>query len=129
MTTTESSESINNAMNNYVSYKHDLLQLFQYFERLTEEQCYEELIVDFKASQSLSLSFPVEILKHVENIYTLAVLKMFQVKLCEAYDCVLHVLEEIGTTTKYKVTPHKNVFILKGLINQVLSKFELIWIN
>ena len=101
-------KSMNNAMKNYVSYKNDLLQFFDHFERLIEEQRYEELIVGFKASQrNFSLSFPIEMLKHVAIIYTLAALKMFQVELCEAYDCVLHVLEEMGTPTKYKVTPHK----------------------
>ncbi|XP_048323604.1 protein FAR1-RELATED SEQUENCE 5-like [Ziziphus jujuba] len=79
--------------------------------RLIEDRRYEELKVDFKATQSTpSLSFPVEILKDAVSIYTQTVFKVFQDELCKAYDCAMQIFDHIGTVTEYKLTNHKKQF-------------------
>ncbi|KAK0575370.1 hypothetical protein LWI29_038009 [Acer saccharum] len=111
MMTTQRSESMNNVLKNYMSYKHDLVRFFHHFDRLIEDRRYEELTYDFKATQSsLKLSVNIEILKHASSIYTPAVFKMFQVELGKAYDCVLSICGDDGMLTKYKVTHHKRRF-------------------
>lgn len=83
---------------------------------------YKELIAHLIASQSnLSLSFPVEISKYVTNIYTPVVFKMFQIELCEAYDCILHVLEEMGTITNIKLLLIASLFISQLNIHHVMK--------
>ncbi|XP_062114285.1 protein FAR1-RELATED SEQUENCE 1-like [Humulus lupulus] len=120
MMTTQRSESMNNVLKNYVSYKHDLVRFFQHFERLIDDRRYEELTTDFKATQSsLKLSINIEILNHASSIYTQAIFKMFQAELGKAYDCILSICERDGNDdgdcdgemlTKYMVTHHKKRF-------------------
>ncbi|KAM6547360.1 hypothetical protein CsatB_019036 [Cannabis sativa] len=111
MTTTQRSESMNNVIKNYVSYKHEIPRFFQHFQRLVEDRRYDELKADFKATQtSLSLSLPVEILKHASIIYTPAVFRMFEKELCNAYDCAINIQGEVGTVAKYTVIPHGKIF-------------------
>ncbi|TXG73183.1 hypothetical protein EZV62_001762 [Acer yangbiense] len=118
MMTTQRSESMNNVLKKYVSYKHDLMRFFHHFDRLIEDRRYEELTYDFKATQSsLKLSVNIEILKHASSIYTPAVFKMFQVELGKAYDCVLSICGDDGMLTKYKVTHHKRRFHLSVEFN------------
>ncbi|XP_060972534.1 protein FAR-RED IMPAIRED RESPONSE 1-like [Cannabis sativa] len=76
-------------------------------QRLINDCRYEEPQDDFRTSQSnLSLSFLAEILKHATKIYIPTIFKLFQVELCNAYDCALHICDEKTISTKYKVTPH-----------------------
>lgn len=77
------------------------------------------------------VSFPVEILKHVANIYTPKVFKLFEAKLCRSYDCNMEVCNEMGTLSKYKVTPHKKHYCYivtydasKETISCTCRKFE-----
>ncbi|XP_062114158.1 protein FAR1-RELATED SEQUENCE 5-like [Humulus lupulus] len=108
MTTTQRSESMNNAIKGFVSYKHNLLRFFENFERLLDYRRYEELQADFKATQrKVKLSFEVEILKHASSFYTPAVLNMFQTQVCESYDCVITLFDENETLFKYKIFPKK----------------------
>ncbi|XP_062086206.1 protein FAR1-RELATED SEQUENCE 5-like [Humulus lupulus] len=107
MTSTQQSESMNNVIKNYVSYKYDILSFFQHFQRLVEDRRHDELKADFKATQrALSLSLPIEILKHASIVYTPAVFRMFERELCKAYDCAMNIQNEVGTVTEYKITPH-----------------------
>ncbi|KAL7229944.1 hypothetical protein ACSBR2_008483 [Camellia fascicularis] len=107
MTTTQRSDSINSVVKKYVNYRHDLLLFFQHFQRLIDDRRYEKLRTDFRASQSTpSLTFPVEILKHVASIYSPEVCELFQAKLCKAYDCNMHLCGEDGIVTKYKIIPY-----------------------
>ncbi|XP_062117936.1 protein FAR1-RELATED SEQUENCE 9-like [Humulus lupulus] len=108
MTTTQRSESMNNVIKNYVSYNYDIPRFFQHFQRLVEDCRHGELKVDFKATQrALSLSLPIEILKHASIVYTPAVFRMFEKELCKAYDCAMNIQNEVGTVTEYKITPHE----------------------
>ena len=102
MTTTQRSESMNNAIKGYVSYKHDILRFFEHFQRLVANRFYEELKVDFRVSQS-SLSFEVEISKDAAKLYTPVVSKMFHAEVCKAYDSVIEKCGEKETLIQYKV--------------------------
>ncbi|XP_062103485.1 protein FAR1-RELATED SEQUENCE 5-like [Humulus lupulus] len=111
MTTTQLSESMNNVIKNYVSYKHEIPRFFQHFQRLVEDRRYDELKADFKATQtSLSLSLPIEILKHTSIVYTPTVFRMFEKEFCKAYDCAMNIKSENGTMSEYTVTPHGKVY-------------------
>ncbi|XP_062088519.1 protein FAR1-RELATED SEQUENCE 5-like [Humulus lupulus] len=111
MTTTQRSESMNNVIKNYVSYKHEIPRFFQHFQRLVEDHRYDELKADFKATQtSLSLSLPIEILKHTSIVYTPAVFRMFEKEFCKAYDCAMNIKSENGIVSEYTVTPHGKVY-------------------
>ena len=102
MTTTQRSESMNNAIKGYVSYKHDILRFFEHFQRLVANRFYEELKADFRVSQS-SLSFEVEISKDAAKLYTPVVSKMFHAEVCKAYDSVIEKCGEKETLIQYKV--------------------------
>ncbi|XP_062075158.1 protein FAR1-RELATED SEQUENCE 5-like [Humulus lupulus] len=107
MTTTQRSESMNNVIKNHVSYKYDIPRFFQHFQRLVEDRRHDELKADFNATQrALSLSLPIEILKHASIVYTPAVFRMFERELCKACDCAMNIQNEVGTVTEYKITPH-----------------------
>ncbi|XP_062093424.1 protein FAR1-RELATED SEQUENCE 5-like [Humulus lupulus] len=107
MTTTQRSESMNNVIKNYVSYKHEIPRFFQHFQRLVEDRRYDELKADFKATQtSLSLSLPIEILKQTSIVYTPVVFRMFEKEFCKAYECAMNNKSENGTVSEYTVTPH-----------------------
>ncbi|OMO58098.1 Zinc finger, PMZ-type [Corchorus olitorius] len=106
MSTTQRSESMNNQLKHYVSYKYDLVRFFDHFQNLLEDRRYKELQADFKDNQSKpSLPFPVEILKHAAKIYTLEVFKIFSDQLWLTWDCELYTIEATGSTTSYKVVP------------------------
>ncbi|XP_060973319.1 protein FAR1-RELATED SEQUENCE 5-like isoform X2 [Cannabis sativa] len=112
MTTTQRSESMNNAIKGYVSYKHNLLRFFENFERLLESRRYEELQADFRATQTkMKLSFEVEILKHGASLYTPTMTNMFQTQVCESYDCAMTLCGENETLSKYKVVPAKKRYL------------------
>ncbi|KAM6596036.1 hypothetical protein CsatA_006560 [Cannabis sativa] len=112
MTTTQRSESMNNTIKGYVSYKHDLLQFFENFERLLESRRYEELQADFRATQTkMKLSFELEILKHGASLYTPAMTNMFQTQVCESYDCAMTLCGENETLSKYKVVLAKERYL------------------
>lgn len=72
---------------------------------LLEDRRYEELKANFKATQStLSLSLPIEILKHAATIYTLTIFRMFEKELGKTYDCGMNIHSEIETMIEYKIT-------------------------
>lgn len=52
MTTTQRSESMNSVLKRYVSYKHNLLQFFQHFDRMIEDRRYKEFKADFRTSEA-----------------------------------------------------------------------------
>ncbi|XP_026433286.1 protein FAR1-RELATED SEQUENCE 5-like isoform X1 [Papaver somniferum] len=107
ITTTQRSESLNSSLKQYISYKYDLLRFFKNFERVLENRHYQELDMDFKASQSYpAMSFPVKILRHAAKIYTPAIFTLFQKELCRAHDCALTVISENETESTYGVIPH-----------------------
>ncbi|PRQ24833.1 putative transcription factor FAR family [Rosa chinensis] len=111
ITTTQRSESMNNSIKKYVSYKYDLLRFFRHFQRLLDDRRYNESVANFKSSQTTpALSFPVKILRNAAKVYTPAVFKWFQVELCKAHDCTLKLFGEIGTMRIYEVTAHGKRF-------------------
>ncbi|XP_065877113.1 protein FAR-RED IMPAIRED RESPONSE 1-like [Euphorbia lathyris] len=111
ITTTQRSESMNNSIKRYVSYKYDLLRFFRHFRRLVDDRRYKELIADFKASHTTpALSFPVKILKDASKVYTPAVFKWFQVELCKAHDCTSKLFSDIGSMRVYEVNAHGKNF-------------------
>ncbi|XP_061999146.1 protein FAR1-RELATED SEQUENCE 2-like [Rosa rugosa] len=111
ITTTQRSESMNNSIKKYVSYKYDLLRFFRHFQRLLDDRRYNESVADFKASQTTpALSFPVKILRNAAKVYTPAVFQWFQVELCKAHDCTLKLFGEIGTMRIYEVIAHGKRF-------------------
>ena len=62
MTTTQRSESMNNAIKKYVNYQHNILRFFEHFQRLLEDRRYEELTADFKATQrKVSVGLDIQI--------------------------------------------------------------------
>ena len=108
ITTTQRSESMNNVVKRYVSYKNNLSQFFDHFQNLIDSRRYEELKADFRASISTPvLSFPAQILKHAANIYTPEVFKLFQNELCKAHDSSLLIFSEVGTIIHYHVTSYE----------------------
>ncbi|XP_060972284.1 protein FAR1-RELATED SEQUENCE 9-like [Cannabis sativa] len=111
MTTTQRSESMNNVLKHYVSYQHNMLRFLQNFERLVDNRRYEEVKVDFRATQcKLPPSLPIEILNHDASIYTPAILKMFQFEFSKAYNCVMEIRLEHETKTTCKLTPNGKRF-------------------
>ncbi|KAK9027452.1 hypothetical protein V6N11_067287 [Hibiscus sabdariffa] len=78
----------------------------QDFERLLADRRYEELKADYKDNQSKpSLPYPIEILKHVADIYTSTIFKIFSKELWLTWDCEMHIIQSTGTITSYKVIP------------------------
>ncbi|XP_057779705.1 protein FAR-RED ELONGATED HYPOCOTYL 3-like [Salvia miltiorrhiza] len=111
MTTTQRSESVNSIVKMYVNYKHKFLEFFNHFKRLFEDRRYEELKADFKANTSVpSMVYPVEILKHAASIYTPEVHKKFEQEWYKSHDSSLEYIEDDGMLTKYKITPHKEIY-------------------
>ncbi|XP_026420455.1 protein FAR1-RELATED SEQUENCE 5-like [Papaver somniferum] len=63
MTTTQRSENLNSVIKKYISYKYDLVLFFEHFQRMVEARRYNELAMEFKASQSYpAMTFPVKII-------------------------------------------------------------------
>ncbi|KAL3820136.1 hypothetical protein ACJIZ3_006041 [Penstemon smallii] len=63
MSTTQRSESMNAVIKRYVSYKNDLSEFFEHFERMLKKHRYEETRANFRTSQSRPyMPFPVQIL-------------------------------------------------------------------
>ncbi|XP_060959219.1 protein FAR1-RELATED SEQUENCE 5-like [Cannabis sativa] len=111
MTTTQRSESMNNVLKKYVSYQHTMLRFLEHFERLIDDRRYEELKADFRVSQrNLAPSLPIEILNHAANVYTPAVLRMFEVEFSKAYSCAMELITELGVMREYKLTPNGKSF-------------------
>ena len=111
MTTTQRSESMNNVIKSYVSYRHDIPRFFEQFKRLIEDRRYKELQADFKATQrKVSLFLDIEILEHAATIYTPAVYEVFKKEVSKAYDCSIDIISEDEISTTYKVTLPKKQF-------------------
>uniref|UniRef100_A0A803Q5U9 Protein FAR1-RELATED SEQUENCE n=1 Tax=Cannabis sativa TaxID=3483 RepID=A0A803Q5U9_CANSA len=123
MTTTQRSESMNNVLKKYVSYQHTMLRFLEHFERLIDDRRYEELKADFRVSQgNLAPSLPIEILNHAENVYTPAVLRMFEVEFSKAYSCVMELITELGVMREYKLTLNDDHKACLALRYQDLSR-------
>ncbi|XP_050387392.1 protein FAR1-RELATED SEQUENCE 9-like [Argentina anserina] len=111
ITTTQRSESMNNCIKRYVSYKYDLLRFFRHLQRLLDDRRYNELVADFKATHTTpALAFPVKILKNAAKVYTPTVFQWFQTELCKAHDYSLKLFSDIGTMSIYEVTAHGKRF-------------------
>ncbi|GAA0164909.1 hypothetical protein LIER_20439 [Lithospermum erythrorhizon] len=103
MSVTERSESMNSKLKEYVSYKYDLLCVFQHFERLLEDRCYEESKVSAKAKQSYSfLAYPMEILKHATSFYTPKIFKIFNKNYGMAWNCDM-IMSKVENISEFKV--------------------------
>ncbi|KAL8479570.1 hypothetical protein ACS0TY_026458 [Phlomoides rotata] len=103
MTTTQRSESMNSVLKRYVSYKHNLLQFCQHFDRLVIDRRYEELKADCRSSYTIPVAaFPVQILKHAISVYTHEVL--FEDEFHKANDAEVDLCGQVGEVFKYKVT-------------------------
>ncbi|KAK8510269.1 hypothetical protein V6N12_008142 [Hibiscus sabdariffa] len=95
MSTTQRSESMNNQIKMYIGYNYDLLRFFHHFERLLADRRYEELKADFKNNQSKpSLPYPVEVLKHAADVYTLTVFKYFSKEIWLTWDSARAAMSE-----------------------------------
>ena len=103
---------------------------------MVDDRCFEELRVDFKATQSKpSLEYPVEILKYAASVYTPAVFKLFNRELRLSWDCELHKEGEVGSVVKYKVISlcksHQHIVQFDSLASTVMcscNKFEFVGI-
>ncbi|KAL8484407.1 hypothetical protein ACS0TY_026903 [Phlomoides rotata] len=105
MTTTQRSESMNSVLKRYVSYKHNLLQFCQHFDRLVSDRRYEELKANYRSSHTIPVAaFPVQILKHAISVFTHEVLKLFEDELHKAYDAEVDLCGQVGEIFEYKVT-------------------------
>ncbi|KAG8380848.1 hypothetical protein BUALT_Bualt06G0059100 [Buddleja alternifolia] len=107
MSTTQRSESMNNVIKKYVSYKTNLFEFFEHFERLLKDRRYKESRADFSTSQSSpNLSFPVQILKHASTVYISKFFELFQAELGKAHDCNLEICNEKDTMLEFKVASY-----------------------
>ncbi|XP_027169197.1 protein FAR-RED IMPAIRED RESPONSE 1-like [Coffea eugenioides] len=107
MTTTQRSESMNSVIKKYVSYKHDLLEFFEHFQRLLDDRRYDESVTDFRGNQSTpAVTFPCKILQHAASVYTHEVYERFKDELCKGIDCKWEVDGELGKQVIYRVTPY-----------------------
>uniref|UniRef100_A0A803PZF9 SWIM-type domain-containing protein n=1 Tax=Cannabis sativa TaxID=3483 RepID=A0A803PZF9_CANSA len=96
---------------NTAKHLSSVFERFQHFERLIDDRRYEELKADFRVSQrNLAPSLPIEILNHAANVYTPAVLRMFEVDFSKAYSCVMELIAELGVMREYKLTPNGKSF-------------------
>ncbi|KAK4486778.1 hypothetical protein RD792_006639 [Penstemon davidsonii] len=99
---------MNSVLKRYVSYKNNMLQFFQHFQRLIDDRRYKEMREDLRNSQSTpELPFRVEILKHAVSVYTHEVFRKFQIEVSKAYDSTLELCSETRDLSKYKITPYR----------------------
>ncbi|KAG8372402.1 hypothetical protein BUALT_Bualt12G0062500 [Buddleja alternifolia] len=94
--TTLHSESLNGVLKRYVSYKHNLLQIFHHIDRLIDDRLYEELKTNLRTCwTTLVASFPVEILKHATSVYTHEVFELLQDELQKTYDAKIQLFMRV----------------------------------
>ncbi|KAL3529991.1 hypothetical protein ACH5RR_009313 [Cinchona calisaya] len=111
MTMTQRSETMNSVLKRYVSYKNDLFEFFNHFQRSLDDRRYAKSRAYFQDSQSTpAMMFPVEILKHVVRVYTYEVFEQFKDQLCKGIDCKFEIVEEIGHQKMYRITPFGKKF-------------------
>ncbi|KAK8575688.1 hypothetical protein V6N12_063355 [Hibiscus sabdariffa] len=121
MSTTQRSESMNNQIKMYIGYNYDLLRFFHHFERLLDDRRYEELKANYKDNQSKpSLPYPVEVLKHAADVYTLTVFKDFSKEIWLTWDCEMHTIESIARASMSE----QSFDIAMGDGEKTLSKVE-----
>ena len=136
MSTTQRSKSMKSQIKRYIANNYDLLHFFCHFQMLVDDRRFEELRVDFKATQSRpSLEYLVEILKHAASIYTPTVFKLFNHKLWITWDCELHKDGEVRTVVKYKIISprksHQRIIQFHSLASTMMcscNKFEFVGI-
>ncbi|KAL6556352.1 hypothetical protein OROGR_005640 [Orobanche gracilis] len=136
MTTTQRSESMNSVIKKYISYKNELVEFFEHFERLLKDRRYKELVEDHKNSQSEpSSTLRVQILNHAASVYTHKIFELFHVEVCKAYDCNIESCGEQGPKTEYNVKyfqsrrhHHVTYDSNGGLISCSCKKFEFVGI-
>lgn len=84
----------------------------QQSQRLIDTHHEEESKTNFKALQSsISLSFPIKILKHAATLYTPTLFEMVETEVRKGYDCEFRIQSGgTDTITKYKVIVCKEVY-------------------
>lgn len=86
------------------------MRFFQHFWRLIKDNWHDELTTNFKETQHTLSLLPIEILKHASTICTPIAFRIFEAKLCKAYDSGMTIHSEIETKIEYKTTPHGKHF-------------------
>ncbi|KAL8171327.1 hypothetical protein V2J09_023131 [Rumex salicifolius] len=107
ITTTQRGETMDELIEHYVSYEHDLRIFFENFQLLLLDRRYDEFVADFKGKGEVPLPLPIAILQHAASVYTIEVFQLFKDELCKAYDSPIEVCGEMEALVKYKVTPYK----------------------
>ena len=97
-------KSMNNELKGYITVKYDILTFFEHFERLVEDERYEEVKCDFKATQSTpKLKSDLRILRHAARIYTPAIFKIFQEQVMQTLNCDLFYCGDSNAEKEYKI--------------------------
>ncbi|XP_059623200.1 protein FAR1-RELATED SEQUENCE 5-like [Cornus florida] len=103
--TTQCNESLNNMLKNYLKSSHNLLCLFEHYERVLNDRQYEELLADFNMMRSMPvLLTSVEMLRHGVEIYTLNFFELFQKEYTRLGDYNVYKVAKDGTKVEYKVS-------------------------
>ncbi|XP_020253131.1 protein FAR1-RELATED SEQUENCE 5-like [Asparagus officinalis] len=124
-------DNMNDALKKYLDSE-NLLEFFKHYENIVKEQLYAELQADFNARQGLVKTHASRMLRQASNVYTPAVLKVFQAEFDMSIDYMVYNCGQIGTVFEYKVTAedHPNEFIVtfdssNGSIFCSCKKFEV----
>ena len=135
MSTTQRSESMNSVIKEYISYKNNLFEFFENFERLLMDRRYKELQADYINSQSVPPLCTVEILRDASTLYTHTIFEMFQAQVWKAHDGRIEISGENGTISEFKVLSQGKTYyrtVTYDSINDSVScsckKFEFVGI-
>jgi zinc finger SWIM domain-containing protein 3 len=136
MVSTQRSESMNNELKGYISFKYDILTFFEHFDRLVDDKRNEEVKYDSKATQSTpKLKSNLRILRHASQIYTPVVFKVFEEEVLQTLKCDIFYCSDSGNEKVYKIKvcgwKNEHVVRFSTLEDQVqcsCKKFEFVGI-
>ncbi|KAK9991130.1 hypothetical protein SO802_026115 [Lithocarpus litseifolius] len=101
---TQCSELMNSVLKTYLKPKHGLLQFFGHYSRELSDKGSQELQAEFKTRQTTPvLLFNFEMLRHVAELYTLEIFKMFQDEYVKFVDCTIYKASKSDSIIKYRV--------------------------
>jgi zinc finger SWIM domain-containing protein 3 len=106
---TQRNEILNNEVKGYISVKYDMLTFFEHFDRLVQDKRYEEVTLDFRATQSTpTLNTDLMILRQASKLYTPAVYKLFENQVLQTLNCDFFCCGDDGSEKTYRVKVHGN---------------------
>jgi len=107
MISTQRNESLNNELKGYISVKYDMLTFFEHFDRLVGDKRYEEVMLEFTATQSTHVpKVELKILRQAVEVYTPPVFRWFENQVLQTLDCDIFCCGDDGVEKVYKIRAH-----------------------